>query len=561
MSRNKRRHRSGGTIKSTPLEFQEKDELTPFLFDFNEEDESYYEQKRTEKIQNTRRSTVIDWDDEDLFGDDDAAFVDIAALNSFSVVRADCKKFFDENSKFISLNAPKGSGKTTMCRLLEHNINKENKGKAIWLRDPDISPMPESEISLSDWVNRWTNHISYAILCMLVDKFEGLVADSDLMDIIDIRKNNGESTRGLLKHFIENFKLPFLTSRKIPDQFKLSYQDILSRVDKKLKNKAWIFIDEVDQAFSKNEQLIYKNAGALIACRNLVAKLENVVIRSTIRPNVLTILESEVDSMANVSDAIIPLDWNALQLRGVVAKRIEAYLHKTNNFLGETFESIDERENWLLSQILEVENPNMGLGQGNRPVHITLSVLGKNRPRWVLCLLKEAAKIAKFNGEKLITPYELFGCLLEYGSDRLKNISSEFKSICGEIYKITIRFALSKKTVFYHLELIEFIEKNILNEGPIKIVGISDNASAIDIAELLYLIGFIDASFLPGASSLHGAESLKKNHIDYYKQPILMSSITIRGVEVEKYMWEIHPAFRYALGLERKKWKKSLKNE
>jgi len=549
----KRRNKNRNT--HTRNNVSPKETLTPFIFDFEQIDKQVHDYQNDIK-KSISRTTTIEWDDDDLFGDDDAAYVDIHSLNSFSVMRKDCKKFFNDKSKFITLNAPKGSGKTTMCRMLEYRKNNEGKDHAIWLRDQDISPMPTQDIFLSDWINRWSNHISYAILCMLVEKIEGLIIDSDLIDIVDIQRESGEIKRGLLKQFTDNFKLPFLTSRKLPDKFKLSYQDILSRIDKKLKNKAWIFIDEVDQGFSKNEQLIFKNAGALIACRNLVAKLDNIVIRSTIRPNVLTVLQSEVDSMANIADSIVALDWDARQLRSVVARRIEAYLNKTNNFFNEIFESVDEKENWLLSQILETENQNMGLGKGNRPIHITLATLGKNRPRWVLNLLKEAAKIADFNEEKLITPHELFGCLKDYGNERLKNIASEFKSVCGQIQQIVAKLSLSKKSVLYHSELIEFIETNIISEEAIKITGVSNNASAIDIAELLYLIGIIDASYLPGESNLHGKETLKKKHMDFYDQPVLMTALAISGVEIEKFIWEIHPAFRYALGLERKKWKK-----
>lgn len=533
-------------------------QLEPFLFDFDEVDNDLNHKLLGDIQHGRKRTTDIDWSDEELFGDDDAAFVDIKSLNDFSVVRTDCKKFFNCRSKFVVLNAPKGSGKTTMCRMLEHSINNNESGDyAIWLRDPDISPKPSQALMLSDWIHRWSNNIAYAILCMLVDKIEGVITNSDLIDIVDTKRSSGEMHKGFLVNFTESFKLPFLKNKNLPDKFKISYQDILSRIDKNLKNKAWIFIDEVDQGFSKSEQLIFKNSAALIACRNLASKLDNVVIRSTIRPNVLSVLQSEVDSIANIADSIVPLDWNALQLRSVVAKRVEAYLKKTNNFFVETFESDDERENWLLSQIIKTEDPNLGLGKGSRLVHMTLAVLGKNRPRWVLNLLKEAAKIASYNRESLITPAELFGCLREYGNERLKNIAAEFRSICEQVQNIVTKFSLSKKIVFRHVELIFFIEKNILSkENPIEITGVTSNASAMDIAELLYLIGFIDAAYLAGEASIYGKETLRKKHMDFYDQPVLMNALAESGVQIEKFVWEIHPAFRYALGLERKKWNK-----
>lgn len=538
--------------------------LPPFLLNFDELD-AYNENRLYEgQLQELKRSTTIDWDDSDLFGDDDAAFVDIESLNSFSVVRTDCNRFFDPQHKFIVLNAPKGSGKTTMCRMLEFKINhKEDCSEtAIWLRDPDISPKPTQPIMLSDWIHRWGNHISYAILCMLVEQIKGLITDSDLIDILDVKRSTGENSKGLLRQFTDNFKLPFLNNKSLPDKFKYSYQDILFRVDKRLQRKAWIFIDEVDQGFSNEEQLVFKNAAALIACRQLASKFNNVIIRSTIRPNVLTVLQSNVDSIANVADSIVPLDWNALQLRSVVAKRVESYLSKTNNYFVETFESTDENENWLLSQILKTEDPNMGLGSGKRPIHITLAILGKNRPRWVLNLLKESAKIAKFNNESLITPAELFGSLRQYGNERIKNIAAEFRSICDNIQLIVAKLSLSDRSVFRHRELMTFIEKNILTSGePITITGGAKNASAIEIAELLYLIGIIDAGYLAGESSVIGKESLKKMHMDFYDQPVLMSALSISEREVEKFVWEIHPAFRYSLGLERKRWNKGRKQK
>ncbi|MGI3021811.1 P-loop ATPase, Sll1717 family [Vibrio alginolyticus] len=503
-----------------------------------------------------KRITTIDWNDEDLFGDDDAGYVDIEVLNSFSIVREDCKKFFREKSKFIVLNAPKGSGKTTMCRLLERKINNETNNTALWLRDSDISPMPEAPVPLHNWQSMWSNRISYAILCQLVSESKGIISDSDLMDICNLQKETGERSKGLLNHLTDYFQLDFLRNKKLPDKHTISFQDMLVRLDKKLKHKVWIFIDEVDQGFTNSEQMIFKNSSSILACRNLVSKLNNIVIRSTIRPNVLAVIQSQVDSMANAADSIVPLDWSAIQIRSVVAKRVESYLIRTQSGYLDNFSSIDEKENWLLAQILKVEDKNIGLGKGSRVPHMTLSTLGKNRPRWVLNLLKNAAEIAEYNREDLITSHELFGCLTQYGHDRIKNIAAEYISVCDKIQTIITKLSLSKQKVFYHEELIKFINDKIISNSKIKITGISNNASATDVAELLYLIGVIDAGYKPGEHSLNGIERHKKTHMDFYNQPVLMSALSDTDNNINKFLWEIHPAFRYALGLERKKWKK-----
>ena len=547
-----RKHRNKQRNYHTPSS-SKHDSLSPFLFDFNDEPSA----ENLPSPQKIIRDTTIDWDDEDLFGDDDAAFVDIKMLNSFSIVRTDCKKFFRDKSKFIALNAPKGSGKTTMCRMLEHKINndKDCNDDAIWLRDPDIAPMPPTPITLSEWINRWSNRIAYAVLCLMVEKSEGIMTNSDLMEICNLRSQSGEQSKGLLQHFIQNFQLPFLKKQELPDKFEISYQDMLMRLDSKLEHKIWIFIDEVDQGFSNDEQLIFKNAGALIACRNLVSRLDNIVIRSTIRPNVLTIIQSEVDSMANIADSIIPLDWNALQIRSVIAKRVESYLERTKYDFMDNFLSNDDKEDWLLAQILKTEDEHFGLGRGRRLAHVTLAVLGKNRPRWVLNLLKNAASIANYNDESLITPAELFGCLTDYGNERIRNLASEFKSVCKKTHLVITRLSLAKKSTFFHHELLSFIEDKIIANDNIKITGVSKKATAIDVAELLYLIGVIDAAYVPGESSIRDARRLKKSHMDFFDQPILVTALSNTDIEIEKFIWEIHPAFRYSLGLERKKWK------
>jgi len=526
------------------------------LIDFDESP-STNEQVRY-KPKKLKRDIVVDWDDDDLFGDDDACFVDIDALTSFSIVRSDCKKFFSIKSKFIAINAPKGSGKTTMCRLLTHELNNSSNDVAIWLKDAEISPRPETPLLLNDWIYRWTNHISYAVLCMLVKhNLATLITDADLADIYGIQTASGEIKKSLLDQFLSAFKIPFIKDKKIPDKFALSFTDMLTRVDSRLKHKAWIFIDEVDQGFSNDIQLINKNAAALIACRELVPKLKNILIRSTIRPNVLAVLQSKVDSIANVADSIVDLDWTSLQIRGVVAKRVESYLDRNNYHYMDTFTTLDEKEDWLLAQILKVEDPEFDLGHASRPrpVHITLSILGKNRPRWVLNLLKKSAQIAKENKETLITPAELFGALTKYGNERIKNMASEFGSVCEQLEFLIDKFSLSKRKYFYHSELLDFISKNITDGNDITISGLPNKASAIDVAGLLYEIGLLDAAYISGESSLKSKERLKKTHMDFYSKPSLMAAMGNTGEQVEKFVWEIHPAFRYSLGLERKKWR------
>ncbi|HWL03239.1 MAG TPA: hypothetical protein VNQ52_12830, partial [Microbacteriaceae bacterium] len=68
------------------------------------------------------------------------------------------------------------------------------------------------------------------------------------------------------------------------------------------------------------------------ACRALVNALPELRVRTVVRPNVWTLIKREFESLSHVEQYVVNLSWSVDDARQLLAKRIEAYLRRTNQW-------------------------------------------------------------------------------------------------------------------------------------------------------------------------------------------------------------------------------------
>lgn len=483
----------------------------------------------------------IDLTEKALFGVDDSAHEDFELLRSYSLERRDCSEFFDTKIPFMAICAPKGTGKTTMCRLLEHEIATMYGHVAVLKYDSQISPSLSNGASLADWIRAWKKEISETVLTALAGT-EKITLDPDMISVVERAEKRGKRRQNLIGLLLEHFSLPNVRdTNSLPtdkDQF-----EILKRISAKSAQKVWLFLDEIDQYFAKDDVSIKKVSSLLLACRELTSYVDGLFIRVTIKPNVYAIVENEVDSVANMRELVIPIEWTDDLIRSMLARRVESYLERNGvQRFDEGLlhgESASETEEWLISQIFFTER--FDLGKGNRPPHVILSNLGNRRPRWVLDLCKLSAKMAIKTKSSLIQFEHVKETLWNFGNRRITDLCSEYKSQCPDLSKLINRFHGAPTQFNGFKELVSHIQTVVLSKLKVEISGVSKAATAREAADFLHMIGFIDAR-----KDISRRQTV---HVSYSERPGLVEAQAMN--EQDDYYWEVHPAFRDALSLGR----------
>lgn len=246
-----------------------------------------------------------------LIGSSDASNIDFELLKDFSIDKADCTEYLNEENKFMILCAPKGTGKTTLNLLWSNKLGKRPNHLSIVKYDSNISPEADDSVSPTSWIRMWKLNILDAIYQKLDIVYK--INKSEWEGIYKLARNNNQS------YNIIDCIVNTLKKRKMKK---------VEELVQKRNLKIWLFIDEVDQFFTKSPQNINKVSTLLLACKDLSNLFSNVYIRTTLKPNVWAILASQVTSLATMRDFIVDYRWSSDEIKTMIAKRISSYYHK-----------------------------------------------------------------------------------------------------------------------------------------------------------------------------------------------------------------------------------------
>jgi hypothetical protein len=259
---------------------------------------------------------------------------------------------------------------------------------------------------------------------------------------------------------------------------------------------------------------------------------------------------------------VIHLKWNRHDILTVMALRIANYLK--SNIDPKSLENLPQSQ--VAKELHPVIEGRYRVGKGawlDKPIHIILLSLNRNRPRDLIKLLTLAAQNAFQNSRSLISSTDLAAVFENYSAGRIRDLVLEFRSELPEIENLLLNMGPTTKEMkiaddTYHsakreglpereLELIKakssvwiFTNDQLINK--IKNIRQSHNFSfkngqiANDraIAEFLYKIDFIIArdehpDGRPRWTSFDQNQMLKSQLKDF------------------GYKWEVHPAYRWAL--------------
>ncbi|RMX04033.1 hypothetical protein EBQ24_12320 [Allofranklinella schreckenbergeri] len=256
--------------------------------------------------------------------------------------------------------------------------------------------------------------------------------------------------------------------------------------------------------------------------------------RTSVRPNVWAIVKREYEALSHVEQYIADLNWTLNDFHTLIAKRIEGYLVRTNQWDDYTATSRTDKKS-LISCVFADPMP-WGREKFRSPV-IILYTLARHRPRWLIELWKVAANSAVKSRRKLISYDDIKDELEKFGKRRIEDAVAEFRSQCPEIEELLVAF-VGQPERFTTDQLIKAIQNRVLQMVHPRIVGVPGTPSARETAHFLYQIGFLTARKDLGNDEYE--------HLSYAENPALLNART--NID-QGHSWEIHPVFRQALKL------------
>jgi len=363
-----------------------------------------------------------------------------------------------------------------------------------------------------------------------------LAFSDDSVSLVEEAEANGFRERSFVSTVVDRLK-----SSKVPiERTRVGVQNpeqLLKRWSKE-GDKVWFIIDDLDQNFENTPSFKLKVASFFTALRQISNLIPEFRFRSSVRPNVWSIVKREYEALSHVEQYIADLNWNQDDFYELIARRVEGYLKRKGYWesLAVTLPTERNKINKLLISLI-FDDPMPWGRDKTRPPAVILYTLARHRPRWLVELWKVSANAAeKFNRSK-IAFIDIDGELDSFGKRRIEDTVAEFRSQCPEVEELLVAFA-DQKERFATADLISTINNRILQSTSPKIVGVLGKPSVLEVAHFLFQIGFITAR-----KDLSNGDY---EHLAYADNPSLLSSRT--NID-QGHSWEIHPVFRQALRL------------
>ncbi|TWT74307.1 P-loop ATPase, Sll1717 family [Allorhodopirellula solitaria] len=477
----------------------------------------------------------IDLNDGTLFGNDAAEDEATDVFNAYFLPRSEVTDFMDGTMQFRFLRAYRGEGKSAIIRHVSH----ENAGVGIWgtkVTGSSISP----NISSADpnvWNREWQRSILNS-LAAEIGRNIGFAWSDDGMSLVEEAERSGYKQRSFVSSILRRLKI-----EGVPEMIEPTSSAHVPRIQRYLdgQDPIWLFVDDIDEDFQNTDQFRQRVSAFFSACRHLANAIPQLVIRTSIRPNVWRILRAHSESLSKVDQYALDLNWTEGTIRGIVAKRIEGYLIRNNR--SELISRFEKQKGRVREESLcelAFENP-MEWGynrQTSTPKHrhpsTVLATLSRQRPRWLVELCRLSTKNRR-NSKNVVSLKDITGVLNEFGRERVEDLAAEYRSECPQVQEIINAFADTSED-FTTDQLMKTIKDRVLNGLPVKLASIGKVTKPMQIAGFLYEIGFLTAR--------EDHNDGRYTHYSFAEQPELLHNRTNvdRGLS-----WEIHPVFRQTL--------------
>jgi predicted nucleic acid-binding protein len=288
----------------------------------------------------------------------------------------------------------------------------------------------------------------------------------------------------------------------------------------------WLFIDDIDEAVSKNSGgafdygACWAIVSAAIDLSEDISSLKCVIsIRSDIW-HLMTRIHGHGTERRDKLGKIHELKFSEDELRSIFNKRIN-------------LAAADAKSSRGISTFFQNNTITLpGITGDKRTWDQWLAKISRFRPRDMVKAVQMLIIAAKENDSTVIGDAQAHSILYDFGSQRIENIVDEYGQICPQIKEIINDFCESMSYTF--VEVLDLLKKTPSRRATI-IDGIGmqpTNEHAIKLLRILHMACFINPRIGPDDNY---------SHLNYNEHPNIVDMAKFN--DLQKYSWQIHPTF------------------
>jgi len=472
------------------------------------------------------------------FGNEAADDVQPEELATYFVKQTAFTKFLNPNNKFLIAHARKGVGKSALLQWLFYaNSKADPDALVIKCRGADLvrsnfnltSTISSPNDYIRDWMVRLCALINRHLACTVK-----LALDDDKITLVETAELTGYKSRNLVGCLLD--RLQGILEKRGPT--KIPAKDEIQLLKRVKNRRVWILIDDLDATFQNTKEEKLALATFFSACRYLVSDVNDLVIRVTMRTDVMTLIRRYDESLDKIEQYLHEILWHQRDFLQLLALRVKISMKVSGIPLPQVawYVSKPDEQERLLSAVFAKK---MEWDDHDVDSYKVLYTLSYERPRWAVQLCKLAQEAALRHEAKLIMKDHIDEVWGEYGKKRIDDLVAEHKHQCPHVEELLNAFRGANRLMARD-ELFQWITNHISEHISPNIEGLSTR-SPMEIAHFLYRIGFI----------LARSDSKTEEHYEHYRfdqMPDFLSSRTDADFGLK---WEIHPCYREALDIKK----------
>lgn len=417
----------------------------------------------------------------------------------------------------------KGIGKSAVFRVA-YLENEADKKLALWVRPDDIADLCNAPNEGDDFlylIKLWKEGLEKLIYDLIIEKIGDNIDNDKVYPHLTKGIKIVKSIAGMFSS--ENFSVE-KTQKTIVDNFFK-------------KQSVYIYIDDLDRGWTGTASSIRRISALLSAVRDLSNANEGLYFRISLRSDVYFLVRTSDESTDKIDGSVIWLKWTSHEILVLLAKRIQTYLgNRTSE------KELLKKPQFKVAEYLYPVFCERFEGEGkwkDAPIYRILTSMIRRRPRDLVKLCVLAAREANYNGHKVIETVDFQTVFDKYSQDRIQDVINEHRYELPEVERLILGMKpsrIEKKTedafVYSEDKLIQKIE-GIMQNGDF-IFANGRKATAKDLLVFLYKINF-----------LVGRKQTRDGYIDrrYFEDNKYIST----DYAEFGYLWEVHPAYRWAL--------------
>ena len=304
----------------------------------------------------------------------------------------------------------------------------------------------------------------------------------------------------------------------------------------------FLLLDDVDQVASLSEEdQVNRIWGLILAAQRLTEELPNLKTVIALRSEVWRVLardeHGQRDQIDHVRPLIRKLDPDEDQIKGIVERRLEIARNHLSCKSTETIIACFFEDRSVVLPTSE---------DAKRYWPDFLAKSSRGRPRDALQLLGILAKESANAGYVKISQAVVDRAANLYSSERVNDLVLEYAAECDVVREICntfcrLQFTLSTEELKDHLA-------SLPSRFGTKIRGNQIHPSSID--DVFMLWRFVHEMGICNPRIPDNRQERKFRHINYEDNPNFVSSANWN--EMQKVVWEVHPAYRSYLIEKRK---------